>query len=478
MINIDFDKNKGKGIISGDKFPEIREYFSVENPASKFNRSFYTPKRLYCITPTGIFDIGMSHEILNFLKTKGYNTKINFTEAANAELYPKLEKTIIQRLSLGLRDYQMDTVSKCLSAGRGVALLGTGAGKTLIIATLVENFYLHSNDVKNFKCVIVVPDLGLVNQTYTDLLSYNTSFNLTRWTGNIKPDLTANVVIANIDILRNKFDQNKWIEDVNLLIIDEAHKIGKGNKSSKLIEKINTPNKFGFTGTLPENNLDKWNVIGKIGPVLIEKSSFELREENFLTHVHVSMLTLSYNASPAAIIDTGNPTDDYYNELIFISNNTFRNKVIQTTCNNFNNNILILINNISHGEHLYKLFSENLPNKQVFFIQGDVDVEERDRVKLIMESHNNVICIAVSAIFSTGVNIKNIHMIIFAAGGKSFIRTVQSIGRGLRLNENKDELKIIDICDNLHYGREHAQKRKEIYNNEKISFSQHLIKEK
>jgi superfamily II DNA or RNA helicase len=95
-----------------------------------------------------------------------------------------------------------------------------------------------------------------------------------------------------------------------------------------------------------------------------------------------------------------------------------------------------------------------------------------------MESTNNVVCIAVSAIFSTGVNIKNIHMIIFAAGGKSFIRTVQSIGRGLRLNDNKEELKIIDISDNLQYGEEHSSKRKEIYNNEKISYSEHIIKEK
>jgi len=137
-----------------------------------------------------------------------------------------------------------------------------------------------------------------------------------------------------------------------------------------------------------------------------------------------------------------------------------------------------LINNINHGQHLFDLFSKNLPDKQVYFIRGEVDVEDRDKVKAIMETSNNVVCIAISAIFSTGVNIKNIHMIIFAAGGKSFIRTVQSIGRGLRLNENKDELIIIDICDLLDYGSNHAEKRKEIYNKEKITFSQHLIKEK
>ena len=123
----------------------------------------------------------------------------------------------------------------------------------------------------------------------------------------------------------------------------------------------------------------------------------------------------------------------------------------------------ILLNNIDHGQHLYDILSENLKHKQVFFIRGEVEVEERDKVKEIMENNNNVVCIAISSIFSTGVNIKNLHMILFAAGGKSFIRTVQSIGRGLRLNENKDELVIIDIADKLEYGIEHSNKRKEIY---------------
>ena len=478
MLTVDFDNKKRKAVISGNRVPEIREYFSVENPAAKFNRSFFIPKRLYCIAPSGHFDIGILDEIKDFLTKRKYTDVIEYTDNAKAEFRPKLDKATIQRLSLPLREYQLDTVNRCMANGRGIALLGTGAGKTLTIATLIENFYLYSKNVNEFKCLIIVPDLGLVNQTYHDFVSYNTSFGLTMWTGSTKPDFKANVIIANIDILRSKFDQHKWIQDVDLLIIDEAHKMGKGNKSSKLIEKIKTPNKFGFTGTLPTDNIDKWNVVGKIGPVLIEKSSFELREEKFLTNVNIKVINLSYNSQPTSVINNGHSTDNYRNELIFISNNTFRNKVIETTCKNFNNNVLILINNIDHGQCLFDLFSKNLDGKQVFFIRGEVEVEEREKVKEIMEKHNNVICIAVSQIFSTGVNIKNIHMIIFAAGGKSFIRTVQSIGRGLRLNDNKYELTIIDIADNLQYGIEHSQKRKEIYITEKIKFSQHNIKEK
>lgn len=478
MIKFDYDIEKGKAILSGKCLPEIREYFSIENPAAKFNRSFFIPKRLYCIANTGHFDIGLVDEIKQVLTERGYKDTIEYSKALLDVLYPKLDKPIIKRLSLELRDYQEDTVKKCMENGRGLAVLGTGAGKTLTIATLIENFYLYSKDLTNFKCLIIVPDLTLVNQTYSDFKDYKVSFTMTKWTGSIKPDFNSNVIIANIDILRNKIDEQSWIKDVNLLIIDEAHKMGKGNKSSKLIDKIKTPNKFGFTGTLPTDNLNKWNVIGKIGAVLIKKSSYELREEKFLTNVNIKIFNLLYKDRPIKTINSGNPTDNYRNELQFLSYNPFRNKIIQAACSKFGNNILILINNIDHGQHLFDLLSKELSNKKVYFIRGEVNVDERDKVKKIMENNNDVVCIAVSAIFSTGVNIKNIHMIIFAAGGKSFIRTVQSIGRGLRLNENKDELTIIDIADVLEYGIEHSEKRKEIYKEEKITFNQYTIQEK
>jgi superfamily II DNA or RNA helicase len=117
-------------------------------------------------------------------------------------------------------------------------------------------------------------------------------------------------------------------------------------------------------------------------------------------------------------------------------------------------------------------------DKQVYFVKGEVEVEERDKIKKIMEKSNNVICIAMSSIFSTGINIKNIHMIMFAAGGKSSIRTIQTIGRGLRLNDNKRKLKIVDLADQLRYGERHIEKRKEIYAQEKIPYSITEITEK
>ena len=259
---------------------------------------------------------------------------------------------------------------------------------------------------------------------------------------------------------------------MDLLIVDECHKIKASNKISKIVSKITTHNKYGFTGTLPENNLDKWSIIGKLGPVIYEKTSYELRLEDYLANVNVKVLNLEYNTPPRYLSDNA-----YREELDFIYESDFRNSFLAKLCGKLDNNTLILVNHIKHGE-LLKVYLDTLTNKQVYFIRGEVEVEEREKIKKIMEKDANVVCIAISAIFSTGVNIKNLHNIIFASGGKSFIRTVQSIGRGLRKHASKNKLIIFDICDRLRYGIRHCEKRKEIYDNEKIKYNETNIVEK
>jgi superfamily II DNA or RNA helicase len=240
-----------------------------------------------------------------------------------------------------------------------------------------------------------------------------------------------------------------------------------------MVNEINTNNKFGLTGTLPDNKPDEWNILGKLGKVIYDKDSYELRLESYLTNVDVKIINIGYNNKPLYI--SGN--NNFKTELDFIYTNNFRNNVIDNICNKFNNNSLILVNHLAHGDALYDKLSQS-KDKQVFFVKGEVEVETRDQIKKIMEINNNVICIAMSSIFSTGINIKNIHMIMFASGGKSFIRTIQSIGRGLRLHESKDKLLIIDLCDQLKYGIRHGDKRKEIYGLEKINYTLTDIVEK
>jgi superfamily II DNA or RNA helicase len=452
-------------------FKQVREHFSYPYEGHSFmkRRNKFIPSRKYVITPTGQCEVGMFWEINKYLHECNIVVpSTSVTPILSNYLTKQYDFTYYNNLKADgntLREYQEDVVKLALKTGRGICLMGTGAGKTITTATLIENYYLNSIKKPTFKCLVVVPDLGLVTQTYNDFLSYGVTFKPTKWTGKHEPDLTSNVFVVNIGILQRKFEENEWLKHIDLLVVDECHKM-KADVSGKLISKILTPHKYGFTGTLPDKNGDRWAVLGKLGPVIYEKSSYELRQENYLTNVEVKCININYKPVPKM---------NYRDELDFLYESNFRNNAIKEISQKFPNNILILINHIRHGE----ILMEHLKgiSKKVFFIQGKVEVEEREKIKEIIEKNNNVVCVALSSIFSTGVNIKNLHLIMFAAGGKAFIRTVQSIGRGLRLHPSKSKLYIFDLVDNLRYGNEHGEARKNIYQREKIQFSEKNIRE-
>jgi len=465
---IEFFLKRNKIGIKGDLFQDIREHFSVKDETARFRmkgRARFASNRTYCITPTGLFDSGLFYDILRHIKETYPTEDILINEGIAGIVKPGLiDARVYDNLTFGLRDYQLKACENAIKFGRGILKMGTGAGKTVTICSILMSAYIRQRD--NFKCLLIVPDLSLVNQTYTDFGEYNALFKFTRWTGKIKPDLTANVIIANIGILQSQFDKNSWLQDIDMLIIDECHKLKKSNKINKMVEAIKTTHKFGLTGTLPDNKPDEWNVIGKIGSIIYEKDSFSLRTEQHLTTVKTSILQLKYKDKPKY-----KKTDNNYKkELDFIYESEFRNNLIKGLCGKFKNNSLVLVNHLTHGDALYDKLV-NYQDKQVFFVKGEMEVDVRDEIKTIMEISNNIVCIAMSSIFSTGINIKNIHMIIFAGGGKSFVRTIQSIGRGLRLHKDKAKLIIIDLADNLRYGERHVEKRKEIYIKEKIPFS-------
>ena len=451
-----------------DGLDSIREYFSVKDDTARFRlrgrARFFANTRIYCITPTGLFEPGLFFDILTYVKREFPNEEIELGKGIIDIVKPTFNNiNAYDNLKHNLRDYQLTSVKEALKFGRGIIKLGTGGGKTLTIASLLMSLY--SNNTK-IKILIIVPDLGLVSQTYNDFEDYNVLFKFTKWTGKIKPDLTANCIIANRGILQSQFESNDWIKNVDVLVVDECHTIKKSNKISKMVGKIITNNKFGLTGTLPDNKPDEWNILGKLGKVIYDKDSYELRLESYLTNVDIKIIDVSYKDKPLYVSGGNN----FKTELDFIYDNSFRNNVIANISKKFNNNSLILVNHLAHGDALYDKLSL-INGKQVYFVKGEVEVEERDKIKKIMETNSNVVCIAMTSIFSTGINIKNIHMIMFASGGKSFIRTIQSIGRGLRLHESKNKLTIIDICDKLRYGIRHNDKRKEIYNSEKINYT-------
>ena len=251
---------------------------------------------------------------------------------------------------------------------------------------------------------------------------------------------------------------------MDLVIGDECHRVNSSGGLHKIISKIKTPNKFGFTGTLSEKKEDQWKTIGIFGPIIYEKKSKELRDEKYVTDVEVDFIKLRHPKTLKM---------DYKKELDYLYELDKRNQLICKLAEGFKSNTLILVNHLIHGEKLLEILSKS--DKKVFFVKGEMSVEERELIKQKMETDDDIITIAMSSIFSTGINIKNIHNIMFVAGGKSFIRTVQSIGRGLRLHKAKNKLRIIDVYDNMKYSERHADERKRIYEKEEILWRERVI---
>ena len=472
-IYFGLDNNNSTCIIKCDMdvLNHVREHFSVENTQARFQRRYarFTPKRHYAITQTGRFLPGLYFNIRKFLKDEYPTHEISVAPGMTKVILPQYEITDLASLSLDLRDYQKEIVHKCLKFGRGVVVLATAGGKTLTMACLIESIFKKVPDNLNtFKCLVVVPTLNLVHQSYKDFQDYNVSFTFTKWTGNDTPELDANVIIANTGILQSDNTNIEYITDTDLLIVDEVHMLRKNNKISKLIKKINTPNKYGLTGTMPDDQLDQWNIYGTIGPKVYEKNSKQLRDEEYIGKVSVQIVEIDYLSKPEKASD---PSQQYRKELQFISKNAFRTSVIEKICKPLKNNCLIMVDYIEHGQTIYdKLTVNNTDNKQIYYIKGDVDIEDREYIRGLMEKNNDVTVVAISKIFSTGINIKNLHYIVFAGGGKAKIKIIQSIGRGLRLHQGEKNLIIIDLADNLKYGVKHAAKRKQLYNNEKIRY--------
>jgi superfamily II DNA or RNA helicase len=448
-VEFNYDPKRREVKIVSEYFNNIREAFSAVNPAARFVRvkNRYIPSRFYAITAGGYCDFGLVPEIVKHLNSLDIPFEIQYnkeyTELLNLLIFKNgrfvSAPLRVLNCELELRPYQDAAIREALNTGYGTIVVGTGGGKTFIMATLLYNLNLSLG-----KVLIIVPDIGLVSQTYDDFISYGIPEQyITKWTGSHDIDLNKNVIIANLGILQSKKSDLSWFKYVQVLFVDECHKLRYGNEVNKLIDKVPTFTRYGFTGTLPENKIDMWNIFGRLGPVIYEKNTADLRAEGagaYIANAQALAIEINYKNPPDYL--SVSKEQKYRLELEYIHNNSFRNKIIKNIVQKLPNNCLILVDRIAHGDNLFQLLS-TIENKQVYFIQGEVEVEDRKKTQQLMEEHDNVVCIAISKIFSTGISINNIHYIMFVAGGKSKIKTLQSIGRGLRLHENKDKLTII-----------------------------------
>jgi hypothetical protein len=256
-MHFSLDKGGKYAVMQGDQLEEIREHFSVKNDAAPFTKKYnrFVPARYYAITPTGRFDPPLLPEILKFLLSTHCGLNIVVEDTLKAAISPSqvnwqgrpLFNPEPYKLALELRDYQEEIVRKCIQAGRGTIVLATAGGKTLAMASLISRISTFYSEDAKFKCLVIVPDIGLVHQTYNDFLSYNVPFTLSKWTGNDDLQLATNVIIANAGILQSEKSNTTWINFVDLLVVDECL------RANTLVDTVN--------GSIPIQHINVGDIV-------------------------------------------------------------------------------------------------------------------------------------------------------------------------------------------------------------------------
>jgi superfamily II DNA or RNA helicase len=473
MLEIKLLNNK-HAQLTGDVnvLTDIRECFSVPNPAFGRGNKF-AAKRLYVITPSGRFDIGLTKDICDFLHQNG--TKFLVSHELNKKINVGFEDYVIKTYEkLTYRDHQDISIKAAMKNGRGVIIIPTAGGKTLIMAGIIESMRKNLND-PNALAMVLVPTIQLVEQTANDFINYGVE-NVTKWSGDNKPNLDATTIVAGNQILLSENTDLSILSNVKILLMDETHTLKHKNKINKIFDLLNTDFRFGFTGTMPSCLIDQWNIIGKIGPVLYEKKTIDLKEKKYVSNFKITILSVLHSNLPNFNINATQPADRYNNEIEYLINDSRRNEIIAKLSNRLTNNTIIMVDRIDHGVNLQNILKTICPeDKPIYFIQGSTEMEERERIRKLMEERNDVIAVAVSKIFSTGINIPNLHNIIFASAGKAKIKIMQSIGRALRLHPTKTMANIFDISDNTKYGKVHVAERIKLYTQEKYTYEQKTI---
>ena len=348
-----------------DVFERLRTHFSIPNEGKKFitgPRKRFIPDRIYFITPTGSCLFGMAPDILAWIQKNVHDrtVKYNFSEEFKRRfaLDKFTEDDVQDDLKFKLRSYQKECVGLALKHGFGTFVLGTGAGKTLTISSILHNLFYHG---KIKKAMILVPDNGLVTQFNDELVNqyglkqkiclFYDKFNII--------DKDADIIIANRPLFLARFATNEkfFREKIDCLIVDEAHSIKRDNKVSKCIEKMRNKYRFGFTGTLAENREDKMRNLGLLGHVIYEKTSKELRDEGFLTSATVQILNLEYTKNICKGLE-------YQAEKEWLGICKERNEFLTKLLFTLRKNSLVMVNYLNHGftlEEYLKKFNDSLP---------------------------------------------------------------------------------------------------------------------
>jgi superfamily II DNA or RNA helicase len=443
---------------------EINQFFTFDVPGARFmpsyrNRMWDGKARLFNIYRKELY-VGLLPYLKEFANTLEYKLEVDIKDVGDpvstqyVESLAKKLKLQSGEKDIEIRDYQIEAVRHSINEGRSLLLSPTASGKSLIIYNLVR-YHQHLGR----KQLLIVPTTSLVEQMYGDFQDYATadawkvSENCHRIYGGKEKTAEYPITISTWQSIY-KFPKS-WFEQFDVVYGDEAHNFKAKSLTTILDKCVNAPYRIGTTGTLDGTKTHKLVLEGIFGTVKKVITTKKLMEQKSVAELAITCLLLDYSDEDRKLV-----------------------KKMTYQCVSQTGNTLVLFQYVEkHGKILYELINEKVKEgRNVFFVHGGTDTEQREKIRALTETVDNAIIIASYGTFSTGINIRNLHNIVFASPSKSRIRNLQSIGRGLRKGDNKTSCELFDIGDDLswkskkNYTLGHMVERVKIYNEEGFEY--------
>lgn len=456
---------------------KLANTFKYEIPYAKYHPAYKLGRWDGTVTLFGLGGNGYLNQlptILNILDNSGievaeiddlrHPVELKFPEvtetywADQGKVWPKGH--IMEGQPVMLRDYQVDAINTFLKNPQSLQEIATGAGKTITTATLAQVCESLG------RTITIVPNKSLVEQTEEDFI--NVGLDVGVYYGDRK-DLKKTHTICtwqSLNILDKKSKNAEhdiltlaeFLEGVRSVIVDEVHMAKADVLKNLLTQNLsNACIRWGLTGTVPKEKFESESIFASIGPVVGSIKAHELQEKGVLSSCHVNIMQLidlpefkSYSDELKYLV-----TDE--NRMIYMAK--LIKKIAET------GNTLVLVNRIDSGKFLINEIPDSV------FISGEVKTKDRKEEYDEVKTANNKIIVATYGVAAVGINIPRIFNLVLLEPGKSFVRVIQSIGRGIRKAEDKDFVQIWDITSTCKYAKRHLTERKKFYKDAKYPFT-------
>ena len=381
-----------------------------------------------------------------------------------------------------LRPDQLDAITRSIRGRRSLIVSPTASGKSAIAYSIA---LWQRTMVPNSRGLVLVPRVQLCQQLYSDWCQYSrlNGFDVEHqvsviYGGRSKHE-TRPITISTWQSLYEL--PPEYFAQFTYVIGDEAHEFKAKSLTYIMNSCVNAWDRTGLTGTLDGTVTNKMVLEGLFGPVQKIITSKELMNKGAIAKLNpIKVLLLKHPKDKCKVPKV--TESDYENEIQYLIGSEERNTFITNLALSLKGNTLLLYQRVAnHGVLLHDLLKGK--KKNVYLIHGGVEMDEREEIRRIVEKENDAIIVASYGTFSTGINIRNLHNVIFGSPSKSRIRNLQSIGRGLRIGDEKDSATLFDIADDLRTnesGRKnftylHMEERLKIYIEEKFPYKMYNI---